>query len=102
MESNSNHSDSEQEPSTAVAEDAPQAAPTRADVYRERFQRGQTIAAQVARARAAGGRPSDDEAARLIAEFHARGGQVTVCPQADDGSPDDQGRSRPGEPTPSR
>ncbi len=54
-------------------------------MYRERFRRAQAIAAQAARARAAGGTPSEDEAARLVAEFHARGGQVTVCPPAEDG-----------------
>jgi len=57
---------------------------TRAERIRERLRQAQFIAAQAARARAAGGQPSDDEAARLVAEFHARGGQVTVCPPVDE------------------
>jgi hypothetical protein len=68
--------------------DTPDQSPTpatRAEAYRERFRRAQAIAAQVARARAAGGSPGEAEAARLVAEFHARGGRVTVCPPAEDG-----------------
>jgi hypothetical protein len=57
---------------------------TRADAQRERFRRTQLIAAQAARLRAAGGLPSEDEAARLVAEFYAKGGQVTVCPLDED------------------
>ena len=68
-------------------------AATRADVYRERFRRTQVIAAQAARARAAGGTPSEDEAARLVAEYQARGGRVTVCPLAED-EPRDAGTNR--------
>ena len=64
-------------------DESPTAA-TRADAYRERFRRARVIAAQMARARAAGGTPSEGEAARLVAEFHARGGRVTVCPPAGD------------------
>ena len=54
----------------------------RSDAYRERFRKAQLVAAQVARARAAGGPPSDEEAGRLVAQFHARGGQVITCPPA--------------------
>ena len=56
----------------------------RAERYRERMRQSQAIAAQKARLGAAGGTPSDDEAARMVAEFHARGGQVTACPPAND------------------
>jgi hypothetical protein len=64
----------------------PDASPStaRADAQRERFRRNQLIAAQAARIRAAGGPPSENEAARLVAEFHAKGGQVTVCPLGED------------------
>ena len=51
---------------------------------RERIRLSQTIAAQRARIEATGGRPSEDEAARMVNEFHARGGQVTICPPPDD------------------
>ena len=64
----------------------------RADRLRERIRLSQTIAAQRARIEATGGKPSEDEAARMVSEFHARGGQVTVCPPPDDsvsdGEPD--------------
>jgi hypothetical protein len=66
---------------------------TRADASRERFRRAQTIAAQAARVQAAGGPPSEEEAARLVAEFRAQGGQVTICPPADD-EPLDAGLKR--------
>jgi hypothetical protein len=56
----------------------------RADRLRERIRLSQTIAAQRARIEATGGKPSEDEAARMVSEFHARGGQVTICPPADD------------------
>jgi hypothetical protein len=59
------------------------AASRRAEAYRERFRRSQVIASKIAQARAAGGAPSETDAARLVAEFHARGGNVTVCPQVD-------------------
>jgi hypothetical protein len=36
---------------------------------------------------AAGGTPSEADAARMVAEFHARGGRVTVCPPAEDTPP---------------
>ena len=31
--------------------------------------------------------PSEAEVARMVAEFHARGGQVTVCPPAEEEQP---------------
>jgi hypothetical protein len=62
---------------------AASASTARAERIRERLRQAQIIAAQAARARTAGGQPSDDEAARLVADFHARGGQVTVCPTGD-------------------
>ena len=68
-------------------------AATRADIFRERFRRAQAIAAQADRARAAGGPPSEEEAARLVAEFQAQGGRVTICPPADD-EPRDAGTKR--------
>jgi hypothetical protein len=57
---------------------------TAADARRERLRLSQTVAGQVARFRAAGAAPSDDEAARLVAEFQARGGRVTVIPEVVD------------------
>ena len=59
-------------------------AAVRADAVRERIRRAQAIAAQAARAQAAGGPPSEDEAARLVTEFHAQGRRVTICPPAAD------------------
>src|SRR3954451_3960411 len=56
----------------------------RAGRLRERIRLSQAIAAQRARIEATGGKPSEDEAARMVSEFHARGGQVTICPPADD------------------
>ena len=55
----------------------------RAEVARARFH----VAAQKDAALAAGGRPSETEAARMVSEFHARGGRVTVCPPAEDAPP---------------
>ena len=76
--------DDRQEDASAVATDAKaQAAAERAQRYRERF-----AATQAARSRAAVGRPSEAEAARLVADFHARGGRVTVCPPAEEPQPD--------------
>ena len=65
---------------------AAQAAARRTDGFRERFRR-----AQVARSRAAVGRPSGAEVARLVSEFHAGGGRVTVCPPAEDAPPGAEG-----------
>jgi hypothetical protein len=87
--------DSEQKVPTAASDDATPATLTRADAYRERFRQAQNIAAQIARARAAGGQPTETEAARLVAEFHARGGRVTVCPQHSDVPSEGQERSKP-------
>ena len=69
----------------------------RAERLRERIRLSQTIAAQRARIEATGGRPSEDEAARMVSDFHARGGQVTVCPPPEDQVTDDdpgQGKRR--------
>lgn len=77
------------EPAAATAGDA---ASRKAEAYRERFRKSQAIAAQIARARAAGGQPDETEAARLVAEFHARGGQVTVYPEAEEPPPGEQDR----------
>jgi hypothetical protein len=77
------------------ATDAAPPATAASNARRERFLQGQVIAAQVARARAAGGQPSESEAARLVAEFHARGGQVTVLPEVDASQPA-EGRGAPG------
>jgi hypothetical protein len=43
----------------------------------------QRIAGEVARNRAAGAPPGEAESARLIAEYHARGGQVQQCEPGD-------------------
>jgi hypothetical protein len=67
-------------------------ATTRADAYRERFRQAQVIAAQVSRARAAGEAPDESDTKRLVAEFHARGGQVTICPPGDDSKLDSERR----------
>jgi hypothetical protein len=64
--------------------------PDRAGRLRERLRLSQTIAAQRARIEATGGKPSEDEAARMVSEFHARGGQVTICPPPDDRVTDDE------------
>ena len=69
----------------------------RASRLRERIRLSQTIAAQRARIEATGGKPSEDEAARMVSEFHARGGQVIVCPPPDDSVTDgepDHGKRR--------
>jgi hypothetical protein len=58
--------------------------PDRAGRLRERIRLSQTIAAQRARIEATGGKPSNDEAERMVSEFHARGGQVIICPPPDD------------------
>ena len=75
---------------TAKAEAAGRAAGKRAEVARARFH----VAAQKGAALAAGGRPNETEAARMVAEFHARGGRVTVCPPAEDASPSGAGSDR--------
>ena len=64
----------------------------RAERYRERFRLSRTIAAQRARIEATGGKPTEDEAARMVSEFHARGGQVTICPPPDDTLDDNETR----------
>jgi hypothetical protein len=82
----------------AVPATAPARAPAsaaRSDAQRERLRQSQIIAAQVARARTAGGQPSDDEVARLVAEFHARGGQVTTHPEPEAPPLPEPDRGRP-------
>ena len=59
----------------------------RAEVGRARFH----VAAQKGAALAAGGAPSEAEAARMVAEFHARGGRITVCPPAEEAPPGTEG-----------
>ncbi len=79
---------------TAGAGATGHAAAKRAEVARARFH----VAAQKDAALAAGGAPSEAEASRMVAEFHARGGRVTVCPPADDAPPSgaesDRGETR--------
>ncbi len=77
----------------AKAETTGKAAAKRAEVARARFR----VAAQKDAALAAGGSPSDAEASRMVSEFHARGGRVTVCPPAEDaplGGGGDRGETR--------
>ena len=55
------------------------------------------VGAKKGAALAAGGMPSEAEAARMVAEFHARSGRVTVCPPAEaapPGAEDDRGETR--------
>ncbi len=68
---------------TAKAEAGGQAAAKRAEVARARFH----VAAQKEAALAAGGTPSEAEAARMVSEFYAKGGRVTVCPPAGEAPP---------------
>ena len=68
---------------TAKAGATGHAAAKRAEVARARFH----VAAQREAALAAGGAPSDADAARMVSEFHARGGRITVCPPADEAAP---------------
>ena len=65
----------------------------RAGVARARFH----VAAQREAALAAGGAPSEAEASRMVSEFHARGGRITICPPADEAAPaggSDRGETR--------
>ena len=68
---------------TAEAGATGHAAATRAEVARARFH----VAAQKGAALAVGGRPSEAEAARMVSEFHARGGRITVCSPAEEPPP---------------
>ncbi len=68
------------------------AAAERAEVARARFH----VAMQRNAALAAGGAPSEAEASRMVSEFHARGGRVTVCPPAEDAPPSGGGGNRGG------
>ena len=74
---------------TAKAEANGQSAAKRAEVARARFH----VAAQKNAALAAGGRPSDAEASRMVSEFLARGGRITACAAAED-APSDRGETR--------
>lgn len=65
------------------AEATGHAAAKRAEAARARLH----VAAQRDAALAAGGKPNESDAARMVAEFHARGGRATVCPPADDAPP---------------
>ncbi len=84
--------------------DTPEAAEPKlrsaADARRDRYQLSQTVAGQVARARTAGAVPGDDEAARLVNEFHARGGRVTVLPEVTDAPATPANRNTPRTPEP--
>jgi hypothetical protein len=62
----------------------------RAEAGRARFH----VAAQRNAALAAGGRPNEADAVRMVSEFHARGGRVTVCPPAEDAAPGEASDSR--------
>ena len=71
----------------------PLTAPRSEPRWRARFH----VAAQKGAALAAGGRPSEAEASRMVAEFHAKGGRITVCPPAEEAPPgaeDDRGETR--------
>ena len=68
---------------TAKAGPTGHPAAKRAEVARARFH----VAAQKEAALAAGGRPSEAEASRMVSEFHARGGRITVCPPAEAAPP---------------
>ncbi|WP_343894537.1 hypothetical protein [Craurococcus roseus] len=72
---------------TAGAGTTGHAAAKRAEAGRARFH----VAAQKDAALAAGGKPDEADAARMVAEFHARGGRVTVCPPADEPPPGGEG-----------
>jgi hypothetical protein len=77
----------------AKAETTGKAAAKRAAAARARFH----VAAQKEAALAAGGNPSEAEASRMVSEFHARGGRITVCPPADEapsGTGSDRGETR--------
>ena len=78
---------------TAEAGATGHAAAKRAEAGRARFH----VAAQKDAALAAGGSPSEAEAERMISEFYAKGGRVTVCPPADEapsGTGSDRGETR--------
>ena len=78
-----------------------QAAAKRAEVARAEVARARVhVAAQKDAALAAGGTPSEAEAARMVAEFHAKGGRVTVCPPAEETPARRRGRPRRGPLTP--
>lgn len=76
---------------SSKAEATGHAAAKRAEVARSRSH----VAAQKGAALAAGGTPSEAEASRMMSEFHAKGGRITVCPQAE-GTPSGAGGDRGG------
>ncbi len=71
---------SDSPPDRPAADQPLTAGARRAEMQRTRYR----IAEQRARSEQAGGKPSEDEAARMVAEFYARGGQVTVVPPAEE------------------
>src|SRR4051794_14425400 len=83
---------------TASQARASQVQSKRAEAARQRLH----IAEQKARSAAAGGQPSADEAERLLAAYYAGGGQVTVCPPAEDTLPGSSGPEPSGTATPQR
>ena len=83
--------DSDQQDTDAEAAARPAA--KRAEAARTRFR----VAAQRSAALAAGGTPNEAEASRMLSEFHARGGRVTVRPPSEDvppGTGNDGGETR--------
>ena len=72
------HNDSDDR--TPKAGSTGHAAAKRAEAGRARFH----VATQKNAALAAGGKRNEADAARMVAEFHARGGRVTVCAPAAD------------------
>ena len=75
---------------SAKVEATGDAAAKRAEAGRTRIH----VAAQKDAALAAGGKPNETDAARMLSEFHARGGRVTVCPPAEDPQPGDASEPR--------
>lgn len=61
----------------------PETISARGQAQRQRMELAQRIASEVARSRAAGAPPDAAESERLIAEYRARGGQVTQCEPGD-------------------
>ena len=81
---------SNDQPAETKAKAKAQTGLDRAERIRERVRLSQTIAAQRARIEATGGKPDDDEVARMVNEFHTQGGQVTICPPPDESVTDDE------------
>ena len=68
---------------TAKPEATGRHAANRAEMVRAHFH----VAAQKGAALAAGGKPSEAEASRMVSEFLARGGRITRCAPGDDAPP---------------